>query len=433
MRIILAASVLVLAAIPLAAGSPEGDWPQFGGPSRDNTSPEKGLLQEWPKEGPPLLWKVQGLGPGYASVSLVGDRIYTMGDRGKDGYLIALERDGGKEVWRTRAGENWGDGGQRCTPTVSDGLVYALTPHGDLLCAGAGDGKERWRKNLKEDFGGEMMSGWGYSESPLVDGEKLLCTPGAKDAAIVALDRKTGDLIWKAAMPEGKNGAGYASIVVSEACGVRQYVQLMGRGVIGVAAEDGKFLWGYKRVANGTANIPTPVVKGDLVFASTAYGAGAALLRIEKAGDGLAAKEVCFLKSGEFQNHHGGMVLSGGHIYAGHGHGAGAPVCIDSETGKIVWKAEAPGGGSAGIACADGRLYFRFEDGAVALVEATPEEYRLKGRFQTPKGSGPAWPHPVIAGGKLYLRWADILLCYDVKAGKEGGAGEAGGKARLAP
>jgi len=391
------------------------DWPQWGGPTRDSISPEKGLLAEWPDGGPELLWQAKGLGPGYASVSISGDTIFTMGDRGDEEFIIALARDGGKERWRAKVGGNWGDGGPRCTPAVSGGLVYALSPHGDLACFEAAGGKERWRKSLKEDFGGKMMSGWGYSESPLVDGDRLVCTPGGDAAGIVALEKETGKEVWRAETP-GLGGAGYSSIVVSEACGVRQYVQLFGKGVAGIRASDGKLLWKYRKVANGTANISTPVVTGDLVFASTAYGAGSVLLKLEKDGDGVTAKEVWFLDAGKFQNHHGGVVLVDGHIYGGHGQNAGNPKCVELATGKIAWQERGPGGGSAAVACADGRVYFRYDDGVVALLEATPAAYRLKGKFSTARGSGPAWPHPVIAGGKLYLRWADILLCYDIAA-----------------
>jgi outer membrane protein assembly factor BamB len=270
-----------------------------------------------------------------------------------------------------------------------------------------------------------MMSGWGYSESPLVDKDRLVCTPGGNDAVIVALQRETGDVVWKAAMPEGAiwkhglDGAGYSSIVVSEAGGIRQYVQLTGRGVISVAADDGRFLWAYDRVANTTANIPTPIVIDDYVFCSSGYGTGAALLQIVgDAAKGLQANEVYFLKAKDLQNHHGGMVHLGDHIYLGHGHNEGFPLCIEWKTGKAAWRpGRGPGSGSAAVLYADGNLYFRYEDGVMALIEATPTSYHLKGKFTLASVKDKSWPHPVIAAGKLYIRDADTLLCYDVRDG----------------
>jgi len=200
------------------AGNPEEtmastDWPQWRGPRRDAVSTDRGLLQAWPKEGPPLLWTAKGLGRGYSSVSIAGGKIFTMGDRGKEQFLIALDLASQKELWAARVGQPWGDGGPRCTPTVDGDLVYGLSPHGDLVCVETASGKERWRKNLPRDFHGHMMSGWGYSESPLVDGDKLICTPGGREATLVALNKKTGEVIWRAVVPEG-DGAGYAWAVI---------------------------------------------------------------------------------------------------------------------------------------------------------------------------------------------------------------------------
>ena len=277
-----------LIALPLfavTALAAPSDWPQWRGPNRDAVSTETGLLKEWPAEGPPLAWKISGLGKGLSSVAIVGGKVFTMAGR-KDGqYVVALDLATQKELWAAKVGDKNGE--PRCTPTVSDGLVYALSTEGDLACVEAAGGREVWRKNFASDFAGKMMSGWHYSESPLVDGEKLIVTPGGKDAALVALNRKTGATIWKTELPEigrkGGDGAGYTGAVVSNAAGVRQYVQLIGRGVIGVAAADGKLLWHYNRVANGTANIPTPLAWDDYIFCSSGYGTGAALLRIVKA------------------------------------------------------------------------------------------------------------------------------------------------------
>jgi outer membrane protein assembly factor BamB len=405
-------------------GSPTGPyWPQWRGPHRDNISPDKGLLSEWPAEGPPLAWKHEGLGAGFSGVSIAHGRIYTMSDRDGKQRVLALPIDGGAELWNTVIGEPWDPdkySGPRCTPAIDGDLVYVLGSHGDLVCLQAADGKEVWRRNFPKDFDGRMHSRWGFSESPLVDGDKLLCTPGGPQAGIVALDKRTGAEIWRSAIPnlgdKGSDGAPYASIVVSHGAGIKQYVQLMGRGVVGIAADGGKFLWGYNRVANNVANIPTPLIHEDYVFCSTGYGTGAVLLRLNASPAGVQADEVYFLEAKDLQNHHGGMVLIGDYIYLGHGHNAGAPTCLEWKTGKIVWRnPRGPGRESSAVTYADGNLYFRFQDGVMALVAATPEKYEERGMFQLPTSDKPSWPHPVVSGGNMYIREQDMLLCYDVK------------------
>ncbi|NQV26151.1 MAG: PQQ-like beta-propeller repeat protein [Rhodopirellula sp.] len=394
------------------------DWPSWRGPHRDGIAvDENGLLSDWPEAGPELKWKIDGLGRGYSSIAIADGRIFTMGKR-KDGCeLIALNLKDGRELWSAPVG----GGDPNCTPTVDGGLVYALGRDGQLVCADVATGKIVWQKSFPKDFGGSMMSGWGYSESPLIDGDRLICTPGAKDAVVVALDKKTGATIWKSAMPDdigtrGKDGAGYSSIVISHAAGVKQYVQLTGRGVISIDAEDGTQLWSYNRIANGVANISTPLVKGDDVFCSTGYGTGAALLHVSRKGDHLVAEEKYFLDAKKMQNHHGGMIVFGDHIYCGHGHNNGFPLCINFATGKEVWSGgRGPGGGSAAILLADGHLYFRYEDGTMALIEATPEAYQLKGKFKLATNNGKSWPHPVIVDGLLYARDQNSLLCYDIR------------------
>ena len=286
-----------LLAAPLAAHAAKNetqDWPSWRGPNRDAVSTETGLLKEWPEGGPPLAWRIEGIGRGMSSVAIADGRIYTMGERNGGCDLIALELDGGKELWSARVG----GGEPNCTPTVDGDLVYALDRNGELLCAKTADGSKVWSTSFQKDFGGKMMSGWGYSESPLVDGDRLIVTPGAKDAQIVALDKQTGDVIWKSEIPsnvgdKGGDGAAYSSVVISEGAGVKQYVQLTGRGIISVAADDGRFLWSYNRIANGTANIPTPIVRDDIVFCSTGYGdGGTAILKIMKRGKQVGVKEV---------------------------------------------------------------------------------------------------------------------------------------------
>jgi outer membrane protein assembly factor BamB len=414
-----------LGATILTTAATSRDWPQWRGPARTAVSAETGLLAAWPEGGPKLLWETKGLGKGFSSISIVDGKLFTMGDlpdgEQKSQYVIAFDLASRQPIWKVKVGPPHGDG-SRCTPTVAGGLVYALGTEGDLVCVAADTGKESWRKNFKSDFGGKMMSGWKYSESPLVDGEKLICTPGGPQAALVALNRKTGEVIWKCAppKPDMMGGAGYSSVVVSQGAGVRQYVTVMGRGAIGVEADTGKFLWHYPKVANGTANIPTAVADGDYVFVSTGYNTGSALLKLSKTADGTKAEQVYWLDANTFQCHHGGFLKVGNYIFGAHGHNAGNPICIEMATGKVVWSEKQPGERSGAVVCADNKLIFRYENNLIALIEADPKEYKLKSTFKLPGRpgmGGPGWPHPVVLDGKLYLRHNDYLFCYDIKNG----------------
>ncbi len=409
------------AGVPAAKSAPVGEpseWHQWRGPDRDGKSPEKGLLQDWNETPPKLVWSAHGLGRGRSSVVVSGDKIFTMGVFDEGTCLVALKSSDGLVVWKTPI-ESERASMVNCTPTADGDLVYGVTFKGTLACAKVADGSVVWKKSFPRDFGGKMMSQWGYAESPLVDGDRVIVTPGASRAMMVALDKRTGRVIWKSAVPDFNrrtpNGAGYASAVISNACGVRQYVQLVGDGLIGVAARDGRPLWAYPRIANSTANISTPIVRGDYVFASTGYQTGAALIRLVRRGNAIDPREVYFLPHDRFQNHHGGMVLVGEYLFAGHGHNQGFPICIHLPTGRTMWgPGRGPGRRSAAVAYADGNLYFRYEDGTMALIEANPKTYRSKGSFRIATHHAESWPHPVIAGGKLYLRDQDDLHCYDI-------------------
>ena len=402
-----------------AAEAQRGDWSRWRGPSGDGISAETGLLDSWPKDGPPLVWRVKGLGGGYASVAIQNGKIFTLGKVRDKTYLHCRAVDDGSELWKSQVGRG---GDPNCTPTADGDLVFGLTLGGDLFCCQTESGSVVWTKSYADDFGVDGTPGWGFSESPLVDGDRLVCTPGNNDSLLACLDKKTGEVLWKTKVEprqlgnRGHDGAGYSSIVVSHAGGVKQYVTLVGKAVVGVDAATGKLLWSYDRVANGTASIPTPIVEGDYVFASSGYGTGSALLKISRSRTGLAADEVYFLPGNKMQNHHGGMIFKDGFIYCGEGHNEGFPLCINSQSGKDAWRpGRGPGSGSAAIAYADGHLYFRYQDGTMALIEATPKAYKLKGQFKIASHNGESWPHPVIAGGKLYLRDQDELLCYDIK------------------
>jgi outer membrane protein assembly factor BamB len=313
---------------------------------------------------------------------------------------------------------------------VGDGRVFGLGTEGDLVAVAIATGKELWRRNILRDFGGEVMAvadegksySWKVSESPLLDGDRLIVTPGSKDALLVALEVATGKEIWRTKVdrdlgPLGDDGTAYSSAVASNAAGVRQIVQLVGRGLVGVDAASGKLLWHYNKVANNVANIPTPLVVGDLVFASTGYQTGAALLEIGTSPEGrIEARERYFLPAATFQNHHGNMVVHDGHIYAGTGHNRGYPIALELGTGKVAWgPASNSGTGSAAVVWAENRLYMRYQNGVMVLVETTPAGYREAGSFTIPNVVRQSWSHPVIAGGVLYLREQDTLHAYDLR------------------
>ncbi len=401
------------------------DWPQWRGPRRDGVSLEKGLLAKWPEGGPPLAWQVDGVGTGYASVVVENGRLFTLGAREGDVIVTARNSQTGEPIWSTKIGTT--SRNPCSTPTADGDRVYALGPDGQLVCLESATGERIWRRDLLADFGGRLMSGRGYGESPLIDGDRLICTPGGEGAQIVALDKGTGQSHWLSRFPDlgeaGRDGAAFSSIVISEGAGVKQYVQLMGRGLVAVAADDGRFLWHYGRITNQTANIPTPIVQGDLVFAANGYGVGSVLLRLVADDKPLVnqppkirAEEVYFLTGGQFQNHHGGVVRVGEQIFGGHGSNNGLPTCIDLATGKIHWKQRGPGVGSAAVVSAGDRLYFRYQNGLVALLAANTEGFEVQGTLQVATAGGDSWAHPVVANGRLYLREQDTLLAYDVRS-----------------
>jgi outer membrane protein assembly factor BamB len=409
-----------LAATLLSSFTPRAslatDWPQWRGPNRDGISEEKGLLKEWPKDGPKLVWQIKDIGAGFSTPAIVGDRIYVMANEGNNNEFVeALSVSDGKKIWSTTIGKVGNPGQQpaypaaRSTPTVDGDTIYALGSDGDLVCVGAAGGKLRWKKNLRTDFGG-VPGRWAYSESPLVDGDTLVSTPGGS-TAVVALNKKSGDVIWKATVP-GDEPAAYASAMVIKSGGVRQYVQMLEKGLVGLDAKTGKVLWrANKTVSKFGATIPTPVVYDSRVY-SAGSGSGGALVQL-KAGDGkVEAEQVYF--SPKLPTAIGGAVKVGDLLF---GTGTGL-VCSDFATGEIKWEDRALG--AASICFADGNLYLHGENGEVALVAAVADGYHEKGRFkpsdQPNRGSAKAWAYPVVANGKLYIRDTGTLWCYDVKA-----------------
>lgn len=386
------------------------DWNQWLGPKRDGHSPDTGLLKQWPASGPPLAWKKTGLGAGFSSVVIAGGRLLTLGDVDGACVLFALSREDGKTLWTSKIGEPGGkrNAGPRSTPATDGTLVFALGQAGELVCVELATGKERWRKHLERDFGGSRPNWW-WSESPLLDGEHVLVTPGGSGGAVAALKKETGETAWRS--QELKDGAHYGSLVPSDFGGTRHYVLFSGESVAGIAAKDGKLLWKSARKGK-TAICSSPLVKDDLVFVSSAYGIGHNAFRVKAEGGGYASSQI--YEGRELESHHGGMILLGDHVY---GLGPRSLVCVELKTGKVAW--ESPSVGKGSIAYADGHLVVRSEKGAgtIALVEATPSAYKEKGRFDpSDRSKEPSWAYPVVFGGRLYVRDQDVLLAYRVSA-----------------
>lgn len=401
-RVLVSFAVLVFCLSDAAAQS-SGEWPQWRGPNRDGISKETGLLKQWAEPGPPLVWKAVGAGTGYSSLSIAGGRIFTMGVRSGREYVIAFEVATGKEVWATPNGgvfsNDRGDG-PRGTPTVDGNRLYALGGNGDLSCLETSTGKVVWTMNILQKFGGSNPK-WGISESPLVIDEKVLVNAGGPEASVIALNKKDGSLIWKSQ----SDPAGYSSGMQVKIGTTTQVVFFTDQRAIGLDLKDGKLLWSYPRAANDVANVATPVVRGNRVFLSSDYGTGAGLVEIKADG---TAQEVYFTK--EMRNHHSSSILIGDYLY---GFSSGILTAMRFDTGAVAWRDRSVGKGS--LVYADGNLYAFSENGVVGLIEATPTGYHEKGRFRIQQDSLPTWTHPVVAGGRLYLRDQNTIYAYDVR------------------
>ncbi len=407
--VLTAAAALALAFQPATAD----DWPGWRGPDHTCVSKETGLLKQWPAGGPKRLWVNENAGIGFAGFAVADGKLFTIGSRDGSELLIALNADTGKELWATKVGDNyvnaWGDG-PRSSPTVDNGMVYAMSANGDLICAKAANGSEVWRADMKK-LGGEIPK-WGYSESVLVDGDKVICTPGGSQGAVVAFNKKTGSIVWQS---KGfTDGAQYVSMIPIDHDGKRQYVQLTMNSLVGLDAKSGKVLW-QSEWPGRTAVIPTPIHRDGKIYITTGYGVGCKQVQLSPGGK---VEDVWTNKV--MKNHHGGVILVGDHLY-GYSDGAGW-VCQDFATGERVWS-ERKALGKGAVFSAEGMLYCLDErDGTLALVKASPKGWEEHGRFKIDpqtkidRKRGKIWTHPVVANGKLYLRDQEYISCYDVKA-----------------
>ena len=406
LRLAFGTLLLITSVSTAVVAQTDGEWPQWRGANRDGISKETGLLKQWPADGPPLVWKASGAGRGYSSFSISKGRLYTMGLRGDREFIIAFDLANGKEVWATPHGgafrNDRGDG-PRGTPTLDGDRLYALGGNGDLSSLDLKTGKVVWTMNVLQKFGGENTK-WGISESPLVIGDKVLVNAGGSGASMVALKKTDGTLIWKSQSDE----AGYSSAMPVDVGGTTQVIFFTGSRVVGLDINDGKLLWEYKKPSNDVANVATPVVRANRVFISSDYGTGGGLVEIKADGK---AQEVYFTK--EMRNHHATSILIGDHLY---GFSSSILTAMRFDTGEVAWRNRSVGKGS--LTYADGHLYVFSENGVVGLVEANPTDYREQGRFRIQQGSLPTWTHPVVAGGRLYLRDQDTIYAFDVKEKK---------------
>ena len=391
------------------------DWPQWRGPDRTGISKETGLLKTWPKDGPKLRWSVPDIGPGYSSPAVSKGVVFIQTTSGNDELALALEEKSGKKLWSTKIGQvgkNKGPQypGTRATPTIDGDKLYCLASDGELMCL-TREGKTVWQKNIKKEFSGEVGA-WAYTESVLIDGDALICTPGGSTATLAALKKDSGEVIWKAAVPGG-DVADYASIMTVEGGGRKQYVQYMRKALVGVDAKTGEFLWKYTRTQDQGASILTPIVLGNRVFVSGSR-TGGGTVELQAEGNTVKAKEVYFDKA--IAPSLGGAILHDGHLYGCAGVGM---FCANFTTGKVVWTER--GVGPASLCMADGKIYARgYNSGEIALIDPTPEGYKEISRFMQPnKSKVQGWTHPIVANGGFYVRDQGLLLCYDVKAERE--------------
>jgi len=398
---------LVFAASALAA-----DWPQWRGPDRNDHSPDKSILAPWPAGGPKQNWVFKEAGLGYSGFSIVAGRLYTMGALDDGEHVVCVDVATGKKLWSARVDDrvyenNWGNG-PRCTPTVAGENIYAVSGNGRLVCLEINGGKVVWSVDFVKDLGGKIQS-WGFTESVLVDGDRVVCTPGGSKGTLAALDRRTGKVLWRSKGVE--DVAQYSSPLVVTHGGQRQYVQLVTKRLFGVKAETGDLVW-QTDFPGRTAVIPTPIHQDGLVYVTAGYNAGSRQFKL-----GGAEPEMTH-ESNKMVNHHGGVILVDGRLY-GHSD-RGGWTCQDWKTGEALWQDRSLGKGACTYV-AGHLVCIEEQKGTVVLIEASPAGWKEKGRFtlspqtEKRKPQGKIWVHPVVLDGRLYLRDQELIHCYDVK------------------
>lgn len=396
-------------------------WTQWGGPNRDHKSLASGLKQEWPTGGPKLVWSAKTAGMGYSSIAVSEGRCYTLGAKEGKNYVQCLDATSGQQVWQTETGEaaaektyatGWG-AGPRSTPTVVSDRIVVLDDMGNCCCLTKSDGKLIWKKNLIADLGGSMPN-WGYSESPLVDGDRVVVCPGGANF-LVAFNLNTGETVLKSTGYAEK--AHYVSVIKHSVNGLDAYTTACGKGLVSFATDDGRMLWSNSLTGAGTATIPTPIIVDNRVYHTAGYGAGCVLLKLSRSGKNVTAEEVWANKNQS--NHHGGVVLHNGTIYGFKPRSGWIAQDFSSGEAKFQEPVKDEAGGS--LAFADGRLYVYGEKtGNCYLVEPSPSAWTVKGQLSLPeksglnRGRGQIWAHPVIAEGKLFLRDLDLIYAFDI-------------------
>ncbi|MGB2809222.1 MAG: PQQ-binding-like beta-propeller repeat protein [Sedimentisphaerales bacterium] len=402
--IVFALGMLVSSA---SAADDAAEWPCWQGSNRDAKSPDIGLLKEWPDGGPELLWQVNGIGNGFSTVAVSSGLIYTTGDVDDKLMLFAFDMNG-KPKWKVPADKAYtrSHPGSRSTPTIDDDRLYLLSGNGIFASFDAKTGKQNWSKDLRS-FGGKP-GGWGYAESVLIYNDLAIVKPGG-DNCIMAFNKITGDTVWQS---KGfKAGPEYGSCVPVTHDGVPMIATGTRAGVVGVSAKTGELLWKNSWCTNNTANCPDPVYADGLVFWANGYGKGGICLKLSTSDGKVSAREAWTTK--DMVCHHGGYIVHEGHLYGNHNDGWS---CLELKTGQKKWNEKAVGKGS--LCFADGMLYLFGENGGrAALATCSPDGMEVKGTV-TVQGSGPSWAHPVVIGGRLYLRYADNLYCFDIKAKK---------------
>jgi len=393
--------------------SPEPGWPQWRGPRRDGISDEKKLIQSWPRGGPELLWKVEGLGTGWSSPIVVGSRLYITGDVGDDLVIFAFDLDG-NQLWRTKNGRAWKGPypGSRASCVFSGGRLYNMNAHGRVACLDAASGKEIWNTNILERFEAENIT-WALSECMLVDGPRLIVTPGGKKALMAALDKRDGRTLWTT-KPVGDERTSHCSPILFRHAGRRVIANCSAEHGFGVDADTGRLLWTVPLKNQYGTNISTPIYGDGIIYYVTPYAEHGRAYRLNAQSGGITAQHMWTC---ELDTVTGAGVLVDGTFFSAGYRKSKWWFGLDWQTGRTKYESKEFTTGAA--IHADGRLYCLDERGNVALLD--PDGLKIAGRFRLPveRIRRDAWAHPVLYDSRLYLRYHDTLWCHDVRQGAD--------------